>query len=177
MSDWKTLKSEVVYETPWIKVRRDEVLNHKGKPLTYSVIESRPSVMIVAVNAEKEVLLQLAYKYPVDKQLWAMPAGFIDDGESPLAAAQRELREEAHMISDDWIDLGVFYTAVGIGKISFTVFLARDVRPIKEKEDELEDIIRHEFKPVAEIERMVATGDFHDSPVVTALYSAKIHGI
>src|SRR2546430_3289796 len=46
-----------------------------------------------------------------------------------LAAAKRELMEEAGLEGDDWVSLGKLYQASGIGSIPFATFLARNVRP------------------------------------------------
>src|SRR4030095_6537795 len=73
---WKTKSSDIVYETPWIKVRRDEVLNHHGKALTYSVVElHHPSVFIVAANDSGAILFQKNYRYTIDQTIWELPAG------------------------------------------------------------------------------------------------------
>jgi hypothetical protein len=75
MADWQTLSSEIVYETPWIKVRRDEVRNHLGKPLTYSFIElQHPSVFIIAVNDRGEVFWQKNYRYTIKQIIWELRA-------------------------------------------------------------------------------------------------------
>jgi 8-oxo-dGTP pyrophosphatase MutT (NUDIX family) len=180
MSDWKTLKSEIVYETAWIKVRRDEVLNHNGKPLTYSVIDlQHPSVFIVATNDKHEIFIQQEYKYTIDRTLWAIPAGHADGkaSEDLLEAAKRELLEEAGLASDDWIDLGLFYQGIGIANLPFGIFLARGVQRKNDALDEEEQISNRRFVPLGEIEKMIASGEFFDAPAIAAVYSAKIHGI
>jgi 8-oxo-dGTP pyrophosphatase MutT (NUDIX family) len=180
MSDWKTLKSEIVYETAWIKVRRDEVLNHKGKPLTYSVIDlQHPSVFIVATNDKHEIFIQQEYKYTIDRTIWAIPAGHADGeaSEDLLKAAKRELLEEAGLVSDDWTDLGLFFQGIGIANLPYRIFLARDVRSESDARDEVEQISNQHFVPIEKIEKMIASGDFFDAPAIAAVYSAKIHGI
>lgn len=177
MSGWKTLHSDIVYETAWIKVRRDEVLNHNGKALTYSVVElNHPSVFVVAVNESGSILLQRAYRYTIDQEIWEIPAGH-SDGQDLLVAAKRELMEETGFESDDWTDVGMFYQALGIGNMPFGVFIARNIRPGTGKRDEDEAIFKSVFKSPAEIDQMIAKGEFIDSPVITALYAAKIHGL
>ncbi len=177
MSDWKTLKSELVYETPWIKVRRDEVLNHVGTPMTYSVVDLKhPSVFIVAVNDKKEIFIQREYKYTIDRDIWAIPAGHTD-GNEPLLAAKRELLEEAGLVSDDWTCLGRFFQGIGVANLPYYIFLARDVRQKTAASDKLEQISGQHFVPLKEIERMVAKGGFCDAPALAAVYAAKIHGI
>jgi 8-oxo-dGTP pyrophosphatase MutT (NUDIX family) len=176
MSDWKTLKSEVVYETPWIKVRRDEVLNHNDKPMTYSVIElQRPSVLIVA-EQDGKILVQKSFHYTLNKETWEIPAGGADE-QDLLAAAKRELREETGLKSEDWTDLGRYYHAIGLGNLPYSVFLARNVQRASDATDEYEQITEQKFFDLSEVEKMIASGDLAEGAHISAIYLAKIHGL
>lgn len=59
----------------------------------YSIHYPRPAVGIVALEDDK-VLLIRHYRYLIDKVVWAIPSGGVDEGEEPAVAALRELREE-----------------------------------------------------------------------------------
>jgi len=175
MPGWKVLSTEEIYKTPWMRVRKDEVLNHNGKPLTYSVVELKhPSVFILATNSNEQVFFQRVYRYTIDKTLWELPAGH-SDGEEPLTAAKRELLEEAGLASDDWVHLGRLYQVAGIGDAPLEAFWAKNAKKVTNELDELEDIGEQKFMDTAEIEDIARRGDT-DSPVLAVLYLAKIHG-
>jgi 8-oxo-dGTP pyrophosphatase MutT (NUDIX family) len=177
MSDWQTLSSEEVYKTPWIRVRRDEVKTHTGKQLTYSVVElNHPSVFIVATNAKGEIYMLKNYRYTTGQTMWEMPAGH-SDGQDPLAAAKRELMEEAGLESDDWASLGTLYQAAGIGNLPFIAFLARNARPAAGERDKEEQISEGQFLSLETIETMAKTGEFNESAHLANLYLAKLHGL
>lgn len=177
MSDWRTVSSEEVYKTAWIRVRRDEVIAPGGKPLTYSVVELvNPSVFIVATNPEGQVCMLQNYRYTLGMKMWEIPAGF-SDGEDTLAAAKRELQEEVGLVSSGWIELGTLYQANGIGKIPFTAFWARNAVPAEGNRDKDEPISNVSFFDVKTIDKMAKNGEIIESAHLAALYLAKLHGL
>lgn len=176
MRAWKTLSSEDVYETPWIKVRRDQVVTHTGKELTYSVVETGPSVFIFALNARGELYTIKNYRYTHNKTFLEVPAGFCD-GQDPLTAATRELMEEAGLASDDWTELATPHQAVSIAHIESTFFLARNVYPAKGERDEEEAISDGKFMSFSEIDMLAKDGKIQEMPFLAGLYLAKLHGV
>lgn len=178
MQKWRQLSTEVVYETPWIKVRRDQVLNHEDKELTYSIVELQtPSVFIVAVNPAGKICMIQNYRYTVGKTMWEIPAGYTD-GQDDIVAAKRELQEEAGLASDDWTNLGTLYQSNGIGNIPFTVFLARDVRRSGTAHGQQEEgITNQQFIGLEKIEAMAKNGELIESAHLAAIYLAKLHGL
>lgn len=178
MADWQTVSSEVVYETAWIRVLKDEVLNQNGKPLTYSyMVLQHPSVFIIAVNDQGKILMLNGYHYTVRDRHWQIPAGHMEPDEEPETAAKRELLEETGLTSDDWTNLGKTWQILGTGDAPFYTFLARNVQTANEPADKDEDIVDRQFMSLEEIESMIAHGTLVDSPVIAALYMAKLHGI
>jgi ADP-ribose pyrophosphatase len=92
-------------------------------------------------------------------------------------AAKRELLEETGLVSNDWTSLGTLYQAVGIGNIPFEIFIARNVTRKSDERDKDEQITNQQFMSVEAIETLVRTGAFQNSPVLAALYLAKLHGL
>jgi len=175
---WKTVSSQVVYESPWIRVKRDKVLNQKGQPLVYSYMElQNPAAFIVACNETGEILLQKVYRYTLKERIWEIPAGFMEKNEEPLAAAKRELTEECGLESTDWHNLGRIYQITGTGNAPIEIFLAKNVHGSGKPTDENEDITSRCFINIQKIERMIASGELKDSPVIAAIYMAKNYGL
>ena len=175
MAAWQTLSSEEVYKTPWIRVRRDEVLNHRGKPLTYSVIElHHPVVFIIALDNKKRMLLQNMYRYTTDQIGWEIPAGH-SDGQEPLRAAKRELLEETGFAGEDWTELGTFYEANGIANIPAIYFLVRNVHEAAGERDDEEEITDHRFMSIAQVESVIQKGEVKDANVLISLQLLGLH--
>ncbi|WP_454300629.1 NUDIX domain-containing protein [Salana multivorans] len=113
-----------------------------------------------------EVLLLRQYRVPVGGYLWEIPAGLLDGGddETLLAAAQRELAEEADLVAARWEVLVDFATTPGSNSEVIRIFLAREVSPAPKssfvREGE-ESEIRLEWVPLAEAARAVLAGRMH----------------
>jgi len=92
---WERLKRTTLVDTPFLKVFSDVIRLPDGSLIDdYTVTKKRDVVIIVATNPEGKVLIQEEYRYAVDQTLLSLPAGQIDENETPVKAAVRELLEE-----------------------------------------------------------------------------------
>jgi 8-oxo-dGTP pyrophosphatase MutT (NUDIX family) len=113
-----------------IDVRSDVVEMPDGSTAVRDVVVHPGAVGIVALDDQERVLLVQQYRHPVGHRLWEPPAGLLDiAGEDPLAAARRELFEEAHLTARRWDVLLDAFTSPGMTSESVRVYLARDVDP------------------------------------------------
>lgn len=87
------------------------------------------AVSVICLNDDEEVLLLRQYRHAVGANLFEPPAGLMDvPGEPPLAAAKRELAEEAGMVAKQWALLVDFHNSPGGSSEVHRVFLAREVQ-------------------------------------------------
>lgn len=95
--------SDTVFEGRIITVRKDQVTMPGDTTSQRDVVEHPGAVGIAALDDEGRVLLVNQYRHPVGRRLDELPAGLLDKpGEPALAAAQRELAEEAGLAADHW---------------------------------------------------------------------------
>ena len=99
-SPWLTAASERVYENPWISVREDRVVRPDGEPGIYGVVHYKNVAVGVLPVDDGHTYLVGQYRYPLDEYSWEIPEGGCPEGEEPLHAAQRELREETGLVLD-----------------------------------------------------------------------------
>lgn len=98
---------------------------------TRDVVRHPGAVGVIAVDDADRVLLVQQYRHPVQAMLWEPPAGLLDvPGEPPLAAAKRELAEEAHYEAGEWAVLVDAFTTPGMSDESIRIYLAKSVRPL-----------------------------------------------
>src|ERR1700756_1520189 len=90
----QVLSSTTVYEGPVFGIRRDEVIEPSGVRAIREVITHPGSVVVLPVLPDKKILLIQQYRHATRQYLWELVAGRIDAGETPKAAAARELIEE-----------------------------------------------------------------------------------
>jgi len=132
--------AEQVYTGRIISVRKD-VVHMPGETTSQrDVIQHPGAVGVVALDDQGRVLLVNQYRHPVGRHLDELPAGLLDvDGEPYLAAAQRELGEEAGVAALTWNVLVDALTSPGMTDEAIRLFLARDVREVARDMQEHEE--------------------------------------
>ncbi len=129
MTPWQTHSSRTAYENPWIRVREDSVTRPDGGQGIYGVVEIRqPAVFVVPVTEHDEVVLVELFRYTSGAMSLEVPSGG-SDGQDPLVAARRELREETGLEADAWERLGGMVALNGVCRAPEHVFLARGLHP------------------------------------------------
>ncbi len=172
------IESRRAWDCPWYGVRQDRILLPDGSEGVYNVVEHPDAVWIIPLTSAGEIVLIHNYRYPLQEWVWELPSGAIATGESPLEAAQRELREEAGGTAADWRLLMRLSTMDGIGTEHANLFLARGVTLSETAHEAAEVMTVHHF-PAAEVIRMARAGEMNDMASVLALLLAEsdvMHG-
>jgi len=113
-----------------LALRRDRVRWPDGTEADYRVVEGPSAVFVVPYLQNGYTVLVRQWRHSWRSTSWEVPAGTLEPGEEPLACAQRELREEAGLIAEDWESLGTTRgTAVLTGRAH--LYLARSLRRVQ----------------------------------------------
>ena len=139
---WQSVESSWAFRSGFLSIRRDRCRLPDGRlsPDMY-FMELRNFAMTVALTPGREVLLSREYKHGTGDVAYTLPAGFIESGETPLAAARRELREETGYDGEAFEPLGEYFVFPSLSGARGHFFLARDVRLVAAQHpDEFEEI-------------------------------------
>jgi 8-oxo-dGDP phosphatase len=149
-------------------LREDEVIRPGGAAAgTCGVVELRPSCGIAAINEHNEIALVRQWRYVSDEYSLKIPTGGLEQGETPLAAAKRELLEETGLAARDWSTLGTIDISNGATDVAH-LFLARNLTagpPLFHGDEQLE--LR--WMPFADAVLAAMNGEITESASVAAI--------
>ncbi|MBI3635701.1 MAG: NUDIX hydrolase [Candidatus Rokubacteria bacterium] len=132
MGRWTIQTYETVFSAPpWVRVDRERVAVPEGPVIDdfYRVVLP-PFAMVVPFTREGRVVLVRGYRHGPRRVCLSVPAGMLDVGETPLAAAQRELREETGYEAAAWEGFGQFVSDGNRECATAHLFVARGARRV-----------------------------------------------
>jgi ADP-ribose pyrophosphatase len=150
--------SDEVIEPSHIRARRD-IVRHPGSVVVLAVDERR---------REPRVLLEYQYRYAADQFLWELPAGRVDEGETELAAAKRELLEETGYTASRWELALKYYASPGFMDETMAIYLARGLRRGK-AQPESDESIRKRLVSLSDVVRRIMRRKIQDGKTIAGV--------
>ncbi len=170
---WRVRSSTYVIDSPFMRLRKDEVELPDGTVVPdYYVRESRGFVIMLAVTPENQAVLVEQYRYGNDSVVMELPAGSIDEGEMPLACAQRELTEETGYASDDWELVVAVPTEPVRSNSIMHCYIARNARLTGVQSLDVTEHIEVRLVPLERLRSMLGEGAIASAASVAAAYAA-----
>jgi len=168
MSSEKILSSKMIFEGRVVKLSLSTVEKGTGETVTREIVEHRDCIAAVVLDDRDNVIMVRQCRTPTGKDLLEIPAGVIEEGESPEECVVRELQEEIGYLPEKVARLAGFYSAPGYCTEFIYAFLATGLKEsviIAEDTDEIE-VVR---VPVAKIAGMIDSGEICDAKSVAGL--------
>jgi 8-oxo-dGTP pyrophosphatase MutT (NUDIX family) len=171
---WKTLARRPVYENPWIAVREDQVVRPDGSPGIYGVVHFKNrAIGVLPVEDDGSIWLVGQYRYPLDAFSWEIPEGGCPEGESPEAAAHRELAEETGLSAASLERIAVSHLSNSVSDELAIVFRASGLTAGESNPEETERLLVRRV-PWEDAWRMLERGEITDSMSVIALLREQV---
>ena len=169
----KVLSSKVVFECKLFRVFHDKIIEPGGEQNERDVIRHNGSVVILALDNAKHkrdpwIVMERQYRHAANLYLWELPAGKIDEGEEPLAAAQRELIEETGYRAKKWRPLVEYFASPGFLGEAMKVFVAEGLEA-GEAEPEDDEVIELRLVRLSEVLKMIKKGAIMDGKTLTSV--------
>jgi ADP-ribose pyrophosphatase len=170
VAEAERLESQQVFSGKVFSIDRDRVKMPNDRTVTVDVVRHAKSVVLVPVPEPGQVILIRQYRYAVNAFLWELPAGSVDDGETPDQAARRECHEEIGLVPSTVVRLSALYPTPGYcdEEMIFFRVSALEKSDVPAELDEDEDIEARTFD-VRDARDMVRRGEITDMKTLVGL--------
>jgi ADP-ribose pyrophosphatase len=179
---WPVHESEHLWQGDAPFAVRWDVISAPGRPETRFgrlVLEHPGAAVILALDEGERAFVLHQYRHPARTRFVELPAGLLDeDGEDPLDAAKRELREEALLEAESWTELFSTYSSPGLVSERIRYYLARDLTPAADRggfEPEHEEAdMTTGWVPVDDLVDGIREGRVTDGPTIQAVLGYRL---
>jgi ADP-ribose pyrophosphatase len=172
------VSSKLSYKGPLFSVFTDKLREPNGTTGIRDVIRHSGSVVILAIDETDAgnpiVIMEQQYRHAAGQYLWELPAGRREPGESPLAAAKRELIEETGYRAKKWQKLVRYYASPGFLGEWMEIWLARGISE-GAAQPEADEHIRIVRMPLSELLKRIEAGKIMDGKTIigASVYAAR----
>jgi 8-oxo-dGTP pyrophosphatase MutT (NUDIX family) len=169
---WIVHGERSVYTSPWVALELVDVEIPGGRRFEHHVVRVPfEAAGCVVHDPDRGVLLLWRHRFITDTWGWEIPAGAVDDGESPADAAAREVREETGWRPDPLEHLVSYQPSNGLSDQRFHVFLARGAERASDPID-VGEAERIAWRSAADVRDDIARNEVPDGLSLTALLYA-----
>jgi ADP-ribose pyrophosphatase len=150
------------------ELRRENITLANGHTTDIDVIRHPGAAAILPVDAAGRIYLLRQFRYAVGQDIWEIPAGTLEKGESPQECARRELIEETGVAASRWDRLGTITPLPGYSDEVIHLFLARDLTPAQAPRDP-DEMIAVSTLALDQAVAMIHAGEIRDAKTIAGI--------
>ena len=167
-----TVSSDLIYTGKTIQLRVDTVEVPNRGYQKREIIEHKGAVAILAITKENKVVLVKQFRKAIEQEIYELPAGKIEIGETPLDCAYRELKEETGYSANSMKLIHKYYATPGFSNQLVFIYLAQNLTLGENNLDEYEDLEVYELDRETAYS-MLMNNEICDSKTVIGLLLTK----
>ncbi|WP_028593466.1 NUDIX domain-containing protein [Paenibacillus assamensis] len=167
-----TIETKKIFDGKVISLQVDTVSLPDGSTATREIVKHPGAVAVLAIRDDKMIVVE-QYRKPLGKSQVEIPAGKLDAGELPQAAATRELEEETGYIAESLIPLTSFYTSPGFADEIIHLFVAEQLVQGSMQTDE-DEFLEVTALTLDEAFTAIRAGRISDAKTISAVYAWQI---
>ncbi len=170
---WKTIESRKIAVLGDLKLHRDRIVSKTGFEMVHPRLLVDDFSIIVPVLGRDKLVMVWNYRHAIQGWELELPAGHIENGESPVACAKRELEEETGYSASSWKRLGWFHPSPGMSPQRAYVHLARNLKDGSLHREPYEVGMEVKIPNLRDVYKQLWRGEIVHSPTASALGIAQ----
>lgn len=169
-SRWEVLKDKKVFETPIFSLHK-LTLEPENQESTHPffILRAPEWINVIALTHENEIVLVEQYRAGIHETTLEIPGGMVDEDESPLHSAKRELLEETGYSSSDWQYLGKTSSNPAILSNYTHLYVAKNCKKVNQQQPDGSEDIEFHTMPLSDFLEFVKNGTVHHAIVLSAV--------
>lgn len=168
MYGYEKVRQNLIYQGKVVGFYEDIVKLPSGKTVTWDLVKHKGAAAVVPVTKEGKILLVRQYRNALDTETLEIPAGGIEEGETPLECVTREIEEETGYKAGQMKHLMTIITAIGFCDEKIPIYIAYDLIPSTQNLDE-DEFIDVEAFTIEEIKEMIFDGRIIDAKTISGV--------
>jgi ADP-ribose pyrophosphatase len=171
VSSGQSNRQTLIHKGRVFNVLQETVTLPNGAVIKLDMIRHPGAAAIVPLTQNQTVIMLKQYRHAVGGTIWEIPAGTLDDKESPLTCAQRELTEETGYTAATWRKLGEITPLPGYSDERIQIFLATDLS-ISLQDLDPDEVLEVREVAFTEALNMISRGSIQDAKTICGLFMA-----